>query len=69
MNDGLFAFWDFDLLQIELQLLALEHIALPHCPGLEATQVRSFALLELLLLKTADLGILFPFVIFLMNFL
>jgi hypothetical protein len=45
--------------------------AWPHWPGLDAIQARSLklALLELLLQKTADLGILFPFITVLLSFL
>lgn len=68
MNDGLFVFPGFVLLQIELQLLAFKHTAV--CSAALAwsssNASEKLALLDLLLQKS----ILFPFiVVFLLNFL
>ena len=67
---GSFAFPGFDLPQIELQLLAFKHIAV--CSATLAwswgNTGKKLALLELLLQEPADLGILFPFVVFSFEF-
>ena len=70
-EEDLFAFLGLGLPPLEPQLLALQQVGI--CMATLARSSsdarKTLALLELLLPKTADFGILFPFIIFLLNFL